>query len=66
VDKKRGAVAEEDPMGFWAVDGAVDESVVKRCKILAQIWERKKSRCYSPRDPWFPNQGGAASGPCFP
>jgi anoctamin-10 len=44
MEKRREAVAEDDPIGFWAVDGGVDQSVVKGREILVQSWERKKSQ----------------------
>jgi len=42
--EKRERVEEAGPIGFWAVDGGLENSVVNGREILVKSWERKKSQ----------------------
>ena len=42
--EKRRRVEEADPIGFWAVDGGLENSVVNGREILVKSWDRKKSQ----------------------
>lgn len=45
TEKRRERAEEDDPIGFWGVDGGgADNSVAKGREILVKSWERKKNQ----------------------
>jgi anoctamin-10 len=44
TEKSGEGVLEDDPIGFWEVDGSLESSVGKGREIFVQSWEKRKTQ----------------------